>query len=379
MKQLHRPRGRRAFAIAGLLVVLAFGGGIALERSHEASTAAPGFGGSAVAQIAGFAAAPTASSRPSAAERRRFLTAFSEGRSMLSTLDLRHVRRFSIGGAAGFSLVAAPTKTGGVCYLDSASGGTCIARFEKGSGMTEGYRKVGGSKYNVITGLLPDGVVKITFASGAAEASTPVHDNVFQFLVTTEALRRHRLVHAHARRRIDAQRAHLALSLRRRSGRTCPARSPARPRAPEGPVRPDLAAAAVDPAHDVVDALVDADDELALPAVLEQLVVRERRRHDRPGVDHRDLDALGPRGHGERAAPRGQRGLRRAVGDRSRRRVRAERGRDDDHARARGFAQQRPELVRQRDVRVEVGLEHAPGALRRRRRGRRCRRRCRRC
>ena len=49
--------------------------------------------------------------------------------------------------------------------------------------MTEGYRKVGGSKYNVIAGLLPDGVVKITFASGPVEASTPVHDNVFQFLV----------------------------------------------------------------------------------------------------------------------------------------------------------------------------------------------------
>jgi hypothetical protein len=183
MNRPHRPRRTRAFAIAGLLVVLAIGGGIALERSHDASTASPGFGGSAATQIAGFAAAPTASSSPSAAERQRFVTAFSEGPSLISTLDLRHVRRFSIGGAAGFSLVAAPTKAGGICYLDSASGGECIATFEKGAGMTEGYRKVGGSKHNVVAGLLPDGVVKIAFASGAAEASTPVHDNVFQFVV----------------------------------------------------------------------------------------------------------------------------------------------------------------------------------------------------
>ncbi len=44
-------------------------------------------------------------------------------------------------------------------------------------------------------------------------------------------------------------------------------------------------------------------------------------------------------------------------------RVRAERGRHDDHAGERRGLEQRPELVRERDVRVEVRLEHALGAL----------------
>ena len=169
----------RASVIAGLLGVVVIAGAIAVtvEQSRGTSHRTP------AAEIASFAAAPTGSSAPSAVERRRFVTAFSHGPSLVATLDLGHVRRFSIGGVAGFSLVAAPTKTGGVCYLDSASGGTCIARFEKGSGFTEGYRKVGGAKHNVIAGLLPDDVVEIMFASGTAKAATAVHDNVFQFVV----------------------------------------------------------------------------------------------------------------------------------------------------------------------------------------------------
>ena len=177
-ESVKRPSPLRAIAIAGLLGVLAIAGAVAFE--HRRGTTTPK---SPAEQIAVFAAAPTASSLPSAAEKQRFVTAFSHGPSLVATLDIAHVRRFSLGGAGGFSLVAAPTKKGGICYLDSASGGVCTDTFAMGPAMTEGYRKVRGAKHNVITGLVPDGYVKIAFASGAASAATLVHDNVFQFVV----------------------------------------------------------------------------------------------------------------------------------------------------------------------------------------------------
>lgn len=169
----------RASVIAGLLGVLAAVGAIAVavERSGRRKPTTP------AAEVASFAAPATRSSAPSAAERQRFITAFSRGPGLVKTLDLGRIRRFSLGSAGAFSLVAAPTRKGGICYLDSASGGTCFDSLENCSGFTEGYRKVGGSKHNVITGFLPDSVVRITFASGASRASTTVRDNVFQFIV----------------------------------------------------------------------------------------------------------------------------------------------------------------------------------------------------
>jgi hypothetical protein len=176
-ESMKRPSLLRAIVIAGLLGILAIGGAIAFGRSGGTTPH------SGKAEIAAFAAAPTASSVPSAAEKQRFVTVFSRGPSLIATLDLAHLRRFSLGGAGAFSVVAAPRKKGGLCYLDSASGGACIDTFDKGAGMTEGYRKVGGAKHNVITGLVPDGFVSIAFRSGAATAATQVHDNVFQFVV----------------------------------------------------------------------------------------------------------------------------------------------------------------------------------------------------
>jgi hypothetical protein len=180
--RMQRPSPRRAIAIAGLLGILAIGGAIAFDRSRGTTPQ------SGQAEIAAFAAAPTASSLPSAEEKQRFVTVFSRGPSLIATLDLAQLRRFSLGGAGAFSIVAAPRMKGGLCYLDSASGGVCIDTFATGAGMTEGYRKVGGAKHNVITGLVPDGFVSIAFRSGAATAATPVHDNVFQFVVPRSLL-----------------------------------------------------------------------------------------------------------------------------------------------------------------------------------------------
>jgi hypothetical protein len=179
-ESVKRPSPLRAIVIGGLLGILAIGGAIAFDRSGGTTPQA------GKAEIAAFAAAPTASSVPSAEEKQRFVTVFSRGPSLIATLDLAHLRRFSLGGAGVFTVVAAPRKKGGLCYLDSASGGVCIDTFAKGidcAGMTEGYRKVRGAKHNVITGLVPDGFVSIAFRSGAATAATQVHDNVFQFVV----------------------------------------------------------------------------------------------------------------------------------------------------------------------------------------------------
>jgi hypothetical protein len=139
---------------------------------------------SPVAQVASFSVAPSSASLPDAAARQRFVAAFSEGRSIIATLDLHRLRSFSLGSADDFSVVAAPAAKGGICYLDSRGRGTCIESFHEGAGMTEGYRRVnGGAKHNVISGLLPDGISKITFATNAGSFSTPVRHNVFQFVV----------------------------------------------------------------------------------------------------------------------------------------------------------------------------------------------------
>ena len=102
---------------------------------------------------------------------------------MVRSLDLRHLRRFSLGDPSGFSVVAARSRTGGICFISSVGTGACIDSFHNGAGMAEGNRKVGTAHRNVITGLVPDGVSEVSFATNAGSFSTPVHDNVFRFVV----------------------------------------------------------------------------------------------------------------------------------------------------------------------------------------------------
>lgn len=168
--------------LLGAIVVICAGAVLVISRSGGDSAAARR---SPADRIASFSAAATISSLPKADERKGFVEAFSHGRSTIRTLDLDHLRRFALGDPDEFSLVAAPDAKGGVCYLDSTSGGTCLDSFHDGAGMTLSFRKVNGVKHHVITGLVPDGVSKLIFDSARARHAVAVHDNLFQFVIPT--------------------------------------------------------------------------------------------------------------------------------------------------------------------------------------------------
>lgn len=176
----RRPRTRLVL-VSGLLVIAAAGGVIAL--SDNGSPQRP-----PAEQVASFSVAPTPATLPDAAARQQFVRSFSDpgahgGPPMVKSLDLRHLRRFSLGDPSNFSIVAARSKTGGICFISSVGSGACIDSFHNGAGMTEGYRKLGAAKHNVITGFVPDGVSEISFTTNAGSFSTPVRHNVFQFVV----------------------------------------------------------------------------------------------------------------------------------------------------------------------------------------------------
>jgi hypothetical protein len=181
---VRRPQRVGFVLSSGLLVIVA--AGIVIALSDSGSPERP-----PAEQVAGFSAAPTPATLPDAAARQQFIRAWSNpglhgGPPMVKSLDLRHLRRFSLGDPSGFSVVAARSKTGGICFIGSVGGGGCIDSFDNGAGMAEGSRKVGPAMHNVITGFVPDGVSEISFATNAGSFSAPVRNNVFRFVVPTQ-------------------------------------------------------------------------------------------------------------------------------------------------------------------------------------------------
>jgi hypothetical protein len=139
-----------------------------------------------VSQIRTFSLPASSSSRVAPAARKDFAHSWNRkganGRSVLSTLDLTRIRQFAI-RPGGFSVVAAPTKQGGLCFLDSLLGGACVSSFTRGAGMIEGFPQVGGSARTRIRGIVPDGVSAVRFRSKAGQLyRSAVHHNVFEFV-----------------------------------------------------------------------------------------------------------------------------------------------------------------------------------------------------
>ena len=188
---------------SGLLVIVAAG---ILALSDTGSPDRP-----PAEQIARFSSPATPATVPDAAVRERFMRAFAglpDGPPAVPSLDLTRIRTFSLGGGTGFAVVAAPRKTGGICwigYTGPGGSGGCLDSFHNGAGMTEGVRTVGTKKHNVISGLVPDGVSEISFATNAGSFSTPVRNNVFWFVVPDRGpvVESYTLVRANGSRRIE--------------------------------------------------------------------------------------------------------------------------------------------------------------------------------
>ncbi len=193
----------RLVVTAGLLLVAA--AGVVIALSDDGSPELP-----PAERVASFAAPPTPATVPDAATREQFVRAFShpglhDGRPMVESLDLRHLRRFSLGDPTRFSIVAARSKAGGICFLGSAGAGGCIDSFHDGAGMSVGYRKIGVTKHNVISGFVPDGVAEVSFAMSGGRFTTRVHDNVFRFVVPDQGgvVRSYTLVGDNGSKRVE--------------------------------------------------------------------------------------------------------------------------------------------------------------------------------
>jgi hypothetical protein len=196
------PRAGPAPGSGLLVIVLA---GIVVALSDTGSPDRP-----PAEQVARFSAAPTPATVPDAAARRELVRAFSDpglhgGPPMVKSLDLRHLRRFSLRDPSAFSIVAARSRTGGICFVSSVGAGACIDSFHNGAGMSEGVHTVGTEKHNVISGLVPDGVSEISFATNAGSFSTPVRNNVFRFVVPDQGpvIGSYTLIRANGSRRVE--------------------------------------------------------------------------------------------------------------------------------------------------------------------------------
>jgi hypothetical protein len=156
-------------ALAACAAVLAAG------YSSAPAAADPG----AAAEIAKFAD-PTVAP-PDSATLKPFIGVFSRSERIIDDIDLTRARAFSSTGDAPFSLVAAPTKDGGICYRDSLDGAECFATFAAGLiGMTTSYGPIFGLDHYVASGLVPDGIVAVSLNTATAAYSTRVDDNVFR-------------------------------------------------------------------------------------------------------------------------------------------------------------------------------------------------------
>jgi hypothetical protein len=200
---MRKPPHIGLVLVSGLLVIAA--AGVVIALSDNGSPQRP-----PAEQVASFSAAPTPATLPDAAARQQFVRSFSDpglhgGPPMVKSLDLRHLRRFSLGDPSDFSIVAARSKTGGICFISSVGTGACIDSFHNGAGMAEGYRKLGAAKHNVITGFVPDGVSEISFTTNAGSFSTPVRHNVFQFVVPDQGpvVESYTLVRADGSKRVE--------------------------------------------------------------------------------------------------------------------------------------------------------------------------------
>ncbi|HEX4448288.1 MAG TPA: hypothetical protein VH044_16180 [Polyangiaceae bacterium] len=189
----QRARRRRLASLAALLALAAGAG----EAWHFGSGGGGGGGGGAPAtgqappaanQIATFAKQATPATAVSAEARTHFIAEFSfpapylpHGVLVISTIDLSRLRRFTF-APHGYSVIAAPTRSGLVYWLD-ASGGANVAQFAKGSGMAESRRTIDGAQHTVIRGIAPDGIAHIRFDSQrGSHFLTAVRNNVFEFV-----------------------------------------------------------------------------------------------------------------------------------------------------------------------------------------------------
>ena len=168
-------RGRRVvviFTTAGLAL-----GGVVAVRNDAPAGASP----NAAEAVAAFAQPASDATRVSETLANDFAAAFSRHPSHAASLDLGRLRRFDLGDETNFAVTAAPTRSGGICYLDSLSGGTCLDTFTRGAGMIMSIGPVMSLDHYAITGMAPDRVTKITFqTSGKIGYSASVHNNVYR-------------------------------------------------------------------------------------------------------------------------------------------------------------------------------------------------------
>ena len=160
MKGMRKP-GALPMVVVLVVAMLSTAGVIVLFRTTAPRAAQPG----AAEVVAAFSRPQTdAARRVSDAQAALFTQVFTRNipQSSLITInapDPARLRRFQLGDASRFEVTAAPTASGGICYLDSLSGGGCFDSFTHGAGMIMSF---GRTHHLAITGMVPDGVVELS-------------------------------------------------------------------------------------------------------------------------------------------------------------------------------------------------------------------------
>lgn len=160
MMGIRKPGALPMFAVLAV-AMLSTAGVIVLFRTTAPAAAQPG----AAEVVAAFSRPQTDSaSRVSDAQAALFSQVFTRNHPQSNSTpnhapDPARLRRFQLGDASQFEITAAPTASGGICYLDSLSGGTCLDSFTHGAGM---IMSIGPMHHLAITGMVPDGVVELS-------------------------------------------------------------------------------------------------------------------------------------------------------------------------------------------------------------------------
>lgn len=175
-----RSRIGLGVVVAGALI--AFGA----ARIEHASVAAPRAvdpNPTAAGQIASFATSPAAGAVVDSETGGTFADRFASR----SGLDQSKLRRFALGDRSGFSIVAAPTATGGICYVNSLAAGSCIDSFARGAGLMILSGEVFKLDHVIVAGLVPDGTVQVTVNTRTGSYSGVVRNNVYRIDLPAKA------------------------------------------------------------------------------------------------------------------------------------------------------------------------------------------------